>query len=95
MPDWGWIVIAGLLVVVLTPFAKHIGEFVFRWTVTKPLEIMAVAIVREINGQLGLPAIRDQLDRVEGKVDANTDRMEKTRLQVTNLEGQIEPFLTN
>ena len=95
MPDWVWIVIAGLLVIILTPFAKHIGAFLFKWTVTKPLEIIAISIVREINGQLGLPAIREQLDKIETKIDATAERTDKNRIQISNLEQQIEPFLTN
>jgi hypothetical protein len=80
MADWVWIVVAGVLVVVLTPFAKHFGNFLYLWTVQKPLETIAKAIVREINGQLGLPLIREDISEV--------------KTQVVNLEQQIEPFLT-
>lgn len=87
MPDWMWVVIAGLLVIVLTPFAKHLGNFLWRWTVQKPLETFAKAIVKEINGQLGLPLIREDIQGVKADVS-------EVKTQVTNLEGQIEPFLT-
>ena len=55
-----------LLVAIISPVAVALLIPIARWA----LKVLAQAIVNEINGQLGLQALREQ-------VEANQDRIEQ------------------
>lgn len=87
MPEqWVPVLIVGLVLAVLAPLTKDIGAFVAKWFLYKPLEFFAKAVVKEINGQLGLPELRDE-------VGDNTQATQILTGQITNLEKQIERHL--
>lgn len=55
------------------------------------VDATAKALVKSINGQLGLDGIRDDIAHMKRQVSEVPD----LRLQIQNLEGQIEAKLTD
>ena len=85
MPDWGWVVVAGVIVAVLSPLAKMVFDWMlhgFARYVAKSLARFIVAdLVKEINGSLGLTDLKDEVAGLS--------------IQFKNLEGQFEVILTD
>lgn len=83
MPAWVWTVIAGLVLAVIIPAAKFV------------IAAIALAIVQEINGSLGLDELRADLKVAAVERQEIKENQTAMQTQVTNLERQLEAILTD
>ena len=85
MPDWGWVVVAGVIVAVLAPITKILADWAlhgFARYVSKTIALYAAPdIIEAINGSLGLTDLKDEVAGLS--------------IQFQNLEGQFEVILTD
>ena len=92
MPDWGWVVVAGLILAILTPPLLSLIKYTRDAMAIAIAKSLAVALVDElielINGKLGLTELKEAVEKQNTKVDG-------LQAQVVNLEHQVESLLTD
>jgi len=83
MPEWAWVVVAGLTLAILTPPTLGAIKYVRKAVAEALAQSIAQAIVDElialINGKLGLTELKQEVAEV--------------KLHMVNLEGQVEALI--